>query len=124
MEPSRREFEVDEVLRIVERSLRGLPPPLRDALDNVGIFIEDRPPKRTLKKLRIERDGVLLGLFEGVPRTKRTFDGAAQPSRITLYLESARALARGARELEEILVETLYHELGHYFGMEEEELEE
>ena len=116
------EFEMEEVLLIVERSLKRLPPLLRDALDNVGIFIEDRPPRRTLKKLRIERDGILLGLFEGVPRTKRTFDGASQPSRITLYLESAQALARGSRELEKILIETLFHELGHYFGMEEEEL--
>jgi len=122
MPPATGEYDMDQFSEVVERAFRRLPREFRSAVDNVEVCLENHPPASTLKKLRIECGGILLGLFEGVPRPHRPFGGVSPPSRITLFLASAHRLARTTGELERILAETLYHELGHYFGMGEGEL--
>ncbi|HET7272271.1 MAG TPA: metallopeptidase family protein, partial [Rubrobacter sp.] len=108
---------------LVERALEGLPPELSALLDNVAIVVEDWPDYST----PLVADGpgdTLYGLYEGVPLTER---GAGYygflPDKITIFrgpLE--RDFKTG--ELEEQVRITVVHEIAHYFGFDEERLEE
>jgi|SRR5918995_3329113 predicted Zn-dependent protease with MMP-like domain len=105
---------------LVERALDGLPPELSGLLDNVAIVIEDWPERSAAGG----RDEVLYGLYEGVPLTERggSYYGVL-PDRITIF---RGPLERdfGAGELEEQVRITVVHEIAHFFGFDEERLEE
>ena len=108
---------------LVERALEGLPPELSRLLDNVAIVVDDRPEYST-PLLSGGPEDSLYGLYEGVPLTER---GAGYfgvlPDKVTIFrgpLE--RDFAK--EELEEQVRITVVHEIAHYFGFEEEQLEE
>ena len=109
--------------RLVERALEGLPPELSSLLDNVAIVVDDWPDYST-PLVTGEPEETLYGLYEGVPLTER---GAGYygflPDKITIYrgpLE--RDFATHA--LEEQVRITVVHEIAHYFGFDEDRLEE
>jgi predicted Zn-dependent protease with MMP-like domain len=108
---------------LVERALDGLPPELSGLLDNVAIVVEDWP-ERSTRSATDGWDDALYGLYEGVPLTERgdSYYGVL-PDRITIYLGP---LERdfGADELEEQVRITVVHEIAHFFGFDEERLEE
>ncbi len=94
---------------LVERALRKIPPRFRGKLKNVVFVVEAEPP----------RPG-LLGLYEGRPLPRRSVsDGFHMPDRITIYQGPHERLARGPRHLEQMLADTVWHEVAHYFGMDE-----
>jgi predicted Zn-dependent protease with MMP-like domain len=105
---------------LVERALDGLPPELSSLLDNVAIVVEDWPERSAADG----RGEVLYGLYEGVPLTERgnSYYGVL-PDRITIF---RGPLERdfGADELEEQVRITVVHEIAHFFGFDEERLEE
>ena len=108
---------------LVERALEGLPPELSRLLDNVAIVVDDWPEYSTPLVSGGPED-TLYGLYEGVPLTER---GAGYfgvlPDKVTIFrgpLE--RDFAKD--ELEEQVRITVVHEIAHYFGFEEERLEE
>ena len=95
--------------RIVERALRRIPPRFRKRIENVAIVVEREPP----------RPG-LLGLYRGVPLTARgTGDSFRMPDQITIYQGPHERLARDRTELEKMVADTVWHEIAHYFGMDE-----
>jgi predicted Zn-dependent protease with MMP-like domain len=95
--------------KIVERALRRIPPRFRRRLENVAIVVEPEPP----------RPG-LLGLYQGVPLTARSVgDSFRMPDRITIYQGPHERMARDRTELEKIVADTVWHEIAHYFGMDE-----
>lgn len=94
---------------LVEEALRAIPARFRRRLQNVVLVVEPEPP----------RPG-LLGLYEGRPLTARsTFDGFSTPDRITIFQGPHERSARSRRELERMVEETVWHEVAHYFGMDE-----
>ncbi|SRR5579884_2292 len=98
--------------RLVERALERIPARFRKRLENIAIVVEAEPP----------RPG-LLGLYEGRPLIRRSaFEGFAFPDRITIYQGPHERLARHQAHLEEMVAETVWHEIAHYFGMEEGEV--
>jgi predicted Zn-dependent protease with MMP-like domain len=98
--------------RIVERALERIPARFRKRLKNISIVVEREPP----------RPG-LLGLYEGRPLIHRsTFEGFAMPDRITIYQGPHERMARSVADLEEMVAETVWHEIAHYFGMNEGEV--
>jgi predicted Zn-dependent protease with MMP-like domain len=108
---------------LVERALEGLPPELSRLLDNVAIVVDDWPDYST-PLVADGPDDTLYGLYEGVPITER---GAGYygflPDKITIFrgpLERDFAM----EELEEQVRITVVHEIAHYFGFDEERLEE
>jgi predicted Zn-dependent protease with MMP-like domain len=108
---------------LVERALEGLPPELSKLLDNVAIVVEDWPDYST-PLVSGGPEETLYGLYEGVPVTER---GAGYygflPDKITIFrgpLERDFA----TQELEEQVRITVVHEIAHYFGFDEERLEE
>jgi len=94
---------------LVERALKRIPARFRKRLDNVVIVVEREP----------RRPG-LLGLYQGRPLTSRsTSDGFNLPDQITIYQGPHERMARDIEHLEKIVAETVWHEIAHYFGMDE-----
>jgi len=102
--------------RLVEQALARLPEPFRSKLTNIAIIIEDRPPREA------QRHDLLLGLFHGVPLTEKSTFQANLPDRIFLYQKNIEAVCSTDEEIRRELRATLLHELGHYFGLSEDEL--
>ncbi len=108
--------------RLVERSLQRLPKKFLDELENIGIEVEDEPPQEVLDDMGIE-DGALYGLYQGVPLTEREWNyGNALPDRIAIYQGPIERDARTDAEVEAIVLDTVMHEIGHYFGFDDETL--
>ncbi len=100
--------------RLVGDALGELPPFILGHLENVAIVVEDVPPG----------DEVLLGLYEGVPRTERDGWAPPLPDRITLYRRPLEARSRTKEELMLIIAETLVHEIAHPVGIDDDRLDE
>ncbi len=108
--------------KLVERSLKRLPKRFLDALENIGVEVEDEPPQEVLDDMGIE-EGTLYGLYQGVPLTERGWNyGNVLPDRITIYQGPIEREARNDDEVEEIVLDTVMHEIGHYFGFDDETL--
>ncbi len=106
----------DRFEEIVEQALAQLPEKFRSRLTNVAILIEDRPAEPS------DDHTLLLGLFHGVPLTEKSVFYAGFPDQIILYQKNIEAVSGNDRELRRQVRATLLHELGHYFGLSEEEL--
>lgn len=117
---TRQEFQ-----RLVEEALNDIPPRFREEMKNIAIVVEDEPSPELLDEMEIEPPDSLYGLYQGTPLTERGWDhGNALPDRITLY---QRVIEEDSEDQEDVIVciaETLIHEVGHYFGLSEEEIEE
>ena len=109
-------MERDKFQNLVAQTLDNLPAAFRERLTNVAIIVEDLPPKG------IEKDGLLLGLFHGIPRTEKSVFYSSPPDHIYLYQKNIEAIARSEAEVRRQIRDTLLHEVGHYFGLSEEEL--
>ena len=101
---------------LVEQALDDLPAAFRERLTNVAIIVEDLPPPG------IGNQGILLGLFHGIPRTEKSVFYAAPPDHIFLYQKNIEAVSKNDWDVRHQIRETLLHEVGHYFGLSEEEL--
>src|SRR5258707_778772 len=95
--------------QLVERALRRIPARFRKRLDNVVVMVESEPPSPNL-----------LGLYEGPPLPGRhASDGFHMPDRITIYQGPHQRMARDLEHLEQEVADTVWHEIAHYFGMDE-----
>ncbi len=104
---SREEFE-----QIVERAIAGIPGKFRSRMENLYFAVEAWGPERDL-----------LGLYEGRPLTERSVsDPFGQPDRIRVFQKPHEEMARSREELEQIVADTVWHEVGHYFGLNEFEI--
>src|SRR5947207_1679336 len=116
----REEFE-----KIIEQSFERLPKNFQDAIENVGIVIEDYPDEETVRKMRLKSKHNLLGLYQGIPLPARgTWYGMSPvtPDKISLYQKNIESVCRTDEEIAAKIQEVLIHEIGHYFGMSEEEI--
>jgi predicted Zn-dependent protease with MMP-like domain len=102
--------------RLVEQALERLPGVFREKLTNVAIIVEDLPPRGH------GWDGLLLGLFHGVPLTEKSTFYSTPPDRVYLYQKNIEAVCSNDEEIRREIRDTLLHELGHYFGLSEDEL--
>ena len=101
---------------LVTQALNGLPRTFREKLTNVAIIVDDRPPEEP------ESGGLLLGLFHGIPRTEKSVLFSSPPDRIFLYQRNIEAVCASDAQVRRQIRETLLHEVGHYFGLSEDEL--
>lgn len=110
-------------IQLVEEALDSLPPEFAQALDNVAIMVEDHASREQLDDVELEDPYHLLGLYEGIPLTERPNGYAgALPDRITIFQQPIEAITANDAEIKEQVRQTVMHELGHYFGMDEDEL--
>jgi len=109
---------------IVVEALRYVPERFLEKLENIEVTVEDEPPGRLLKDMGIGRGGTLLGLYQGVPLTERGFYyGNTLPDRIVLYKGPILRSCISHEEIAERVREVVIHEIGHYFGFTDRELE-
>ncbi len=118
---SRAEFD-----REVRRAARRLPRQFRKQLERLPVIVQDLPADELLRGTDEALDPDLLGLFDGTPLpATSTMDGSdLRPSYIYLFQRNLERFARDRDELVEQISITLYHELGHYLGLEEEDLDD
>jgi predicted Zn-dependent protease with MMP-like domain len=108
----------EHFVEIVEQVLDSLPEEFRSRIRNVAVLVEDAPPTQPSRGSKL-----LLGLFHGVPTTKKSvFDIATGPDYVVLYQRNIEAVCSSEGEIREQIRLTVIHELGHYFGMDEEQL--
>jgi predicted Zn-dependent protease with MMP-like domain len=108
--------------KLVERALKRLPKKFLDALQNITIEVEAEPTADVLDDLGIE-DGALYGLYQGVPLPEREWNfGNVLPDRIAIYQGPIERDAANDGEIEGIVLDTVVHEIGHYFGFDDETL--
>ena len=100
--------------RLVTKALAALPEEFRSRLENVAVLIEDEPP---------EDMPDTLGLYEGVPLTERSLDSITLPDQITLFKGPIERACRTEEEIEAEVCLTVLHEVGHFFGLEEAQME-
>jgi predicted Zn-dependent protease with MMP-like domain len=111
--------------RLVADALASIPRRFRDAIANLAIVVEDRPSWNLLAEMQIEPPDTLLGLYQGTPLTERRWDyGNTLPDRILLFQRPIEDASEDEDDLVVAIGETLIHEIGHYFGLSEEEIEE
>ena len=116
---TRRQFEA-----LVERGLRRLPRKFKDKLANIAVVVEDWPDDETLADLGIEPPDTLYGLYRGVDLTHRDSSyGNVLPDTVTIYQGPIEEDCADEEEMAELVRETVIHELGHYFGLDDETME-
>ena len=112
---SRREFT-----RLVRRAYRQVPPAMRQALRNLDIAVEEWPGPEDLGSLGEQE--TLFGLYHGVPLPERQGSEPTLPDRITIYRQPILRSSSSRAQAEQEIRITLWHEIGHYLGMTEEDL--
>jgi predicted Zn-dependent protease with MMP-like domain len=111
--------------RIVERALRKLPRKFRERIANVAVVVEDWADDATLEEMGIEPPDTLYGLYRGVDLTHRDSSyGNVLPDTITIYQGPIEEDCATVEEMAEVVRDTVMHELGHYFGLDDEQLHE
>lgn len=116
---TRREF-----LDRVNDALEGIPQEFRDALTNVAIVVEDEPSPGQLDDAGVDSSDTLLGLYEGTPLPERHWaHGNTLPDKVTLFQAPIEDSSASDEDVVIAIGETLIHELGHYFGLSEAQIE-
>jgi predicted Zn-dependent protease with MMP-like domain len=118
MRVSAEEFE-----RFVREAIAEIPDSLRGYLDNVVVDVEPMPRAEDLAGLEIDDPTELLGLYHGTPLTDRGVEAEMQlPDRVTIYQRNIEQICETPRVIVEQIRTTVLHEIGHYFGMDEDDL--
>jgi predicted Zn-dependent protease with MMP-like domain len=117
---NRKQFE-----GLVAEALASIPRRFKKAMQNIAIVVEDEPSAELLEEMEIEPPDTLLGLYQGTPLTERGWGhGNALPDRVLIFQGPHERDADDDDDLVVAIGETLIHEIGHYFGMSEEQIEE
>ena len=114
----------DELEAIARDALRRLPAPFADSLGDVVLLVQDFADERTLREMGIDDPFELSGLYEGIPLTERSVEQSGTlPERIFLYRRPILdEWADGEESLEHLVAHVLIHEVGHHFGLSDEDI--
>ncbi len=117
------DFPADQFHRLVTEAIDSLPQRFRDAMVNMAIVVEDEPTLDQLAQVEVEPPDTIYGLYEGIPLPERQWaHGNVLPDKISIF---RLPILEDSVDEDDIVVgigETLIHEVGHYFGLSEEEI--
>ena len=117
---TRTEFE-----DLVESALKKLPRPFREKLKNIAVVVEDWADDETLEDVGIEPPDTLYGLYRGVDLTRRDSSyGNVLPDTIHIYQGPIEEDCADPEEMAELVRDVVVHEVGHYFGLDDETMED
>jgi predicted Zn-dependent protease with MMP-like domain len=117
---TRTEFE-----DLVESALKKLPRPFRQKLKNIAVVVEDWADEETLEDMGIEPPDTLYGLYRGVDLTRRDSSyGNVLPDTIHIYQGPIEEDCADPEEMAELVRDVVVHEVGHYFGLDDETMED
>jgi predicted Zn-dependent protease with MMP-like domain len=109
---------------LVDDAVAALPDGFRERIENLSFAVEERATSEDLR-LTGTRGGTLLGVYRGVPLTRRTGGyNMAMPDRIVIFQQPHERIARDREHLAELVSHTVRHEVAHYFGISDERLRE
>ena len=118
MRPASRHQRFD---RLVDRAVAGIPPPFRQALDEIALVIADEPTPEQLRENGLRPDETLYGLYEGVPLDEWGGDFVPMPTRIVLFRLPLEEDFPDPDDLADEVRITILHELAHHLGIEDED---
>jgi predicted Zn-dependent protease with MMP-like domain len=105
---------------LAARAIDNLPAEFRARLENVDVVVEDWPTRRQLRQASLAHPGQLLGLYQGVPQTRRGRGyGLVLPDKISIFQGPIEAQCRSGGEIEARVEEVVRHEIAHHFGLDE-----
>ncbi len=115
----------DKFERLVTEAIALIPARFRREMKNLALVVEDEPSRELLDEMEVEPPDSLYGLYQGTPLPERTWGyGNVLPDRVTLFQKPIEEDCEDEDEVRAVIGETLIHEVGHYFGLSEEEIEE
>jgi predicted Zn-dependent protease with MMP-like domain len=107
----------------VEEALKEIPTKFKKLLQNIAVIVEDRPSKEIYERTGASPFSTLLGHYHGIPFKHRgSYYGNAPPDVIVIYQETIEAICETEEQIKKKVKEVVFHEIGHYFGLKEEEL--
>jgi predicted Zn-dependent protease with MMP-like domain len=111
--------------QLVAEAITLIPKRFRREMKNIAVVVEDEPSAALLEEMEIEPPDSLYGLYQGTPLPERTWGyGNTLPDRVTLFQKPIEEDCDTEADVRAVIGETLIHEVGHYFGLSEEEIEE
>jgi predicted Zn-dependent protease with MMP-like domain len=112
-----------EFEHLVEQAIATLPPQFAALLDNVAVVVEEEPSDEDLELLDDPEEGELLGIYRGVALTRRTHDMLPMlPDQIAIFRGPILRIARDRDNAIHEIRDTVIHELGHYFGLDDHDM--
>ena len=114
-----------EFARYVEQALAELPEPFASHVDQITVEVKDRPTRKQLRDVGLEDDELLFGLYQGVSLMDRSVQhSGVLPDRILIFQEDHELACDSPAELVSEIRKTVLHEVGHHFGMDEDDLDQ
>lgn len=114
-------MDKQDFANLVSEALLDLPQKIQAKMNNVAVVVEDAPTADQLKKGGTRRGMLLLGLYEGVPQTKRGLGYTlVLPDKISIFQRSIEVIARTPDDIRTVVRQTVWHEFAHHFGFSEE----
>lgn len=111
--------------QLVGDAIDDLPAEFREKLKNVAVIVEDYPSEELLEQMEVPPGDTLFGLYEGIPLTERaSFAEPLYPDRIYIFQRALEEQCLSPDEVKEELKITLVHEVAHFFGLDDDYLEE
>ena len=114
------ELSLTRFRELVVEALDDLPEGFRQHLSNVEVVVEERPPLDIARRFA----GLLLGLYQGTPLPRRSFMAVAMPDKISIYKGNIERICSSEEAIRTQVRDTVIHEIGHHFGLTEEELKD
>lgn len=114
----------EEFERLVQQAVDGLPDQYRRFLKNVAVVVEAEPSRDVLDELELESEDDLLGLYSGTAVHEESFfdPGGRLPAKISIYRGPILRLCRTPEEVVQEVRDTVVHEIGHHFGLDDDEM--
>ena len=111
--------------QLVAEALLSLPHEFQERLENIEVVVDDLPTIEKLAEVGLKPGDILFGLYEGVPLTRRTTNyGLVLPDKISIYKLPIERSCRSDNEVKKKVIGVLKHEIAHYFGFSDEQLDE
>ena len=107
----------DHFQELIDKAFDSLPKTHRDRVQNVAILTADVPTMEQRRELQLRNDQTLLGLYQGIPLSRRQGQQSVLPDRITLFKYPLLSQANSEKDLLEAIRHTLWHEIAHYYGL-------
>jgi len=114
----------EEFLKLVDAGIDALRPDIKERMKNVAIVIADQPSEDQRRENNLGPDDILFGLYEGIPQTERGVEEFfSLPDKITIFKNAILETYSDPSDIATCVENTVWHEVAHHFGMEEDEVE-
>ena len=118
-------METERFEQLVAKAIESLPEEIIERLENIDIVVADKPTPEQRRYEDIGRGELLLGLYEGVPLTKRTYGyTGVVPDKITIFQQPIESVCKNDNQIVEEVQRVVRHEIAHHFGIDDDRLEE